>query len=498
MRKATARWLKRLAVWLTAASIGVLVTAVAGYVYLLDKRPDLDVWHHADLDLEYSRRSKVETLDEYLALEDALFQQLDREVYTKTPPGDDDALNRYRRGAMADPGRWPRNWNRTFVLEQPRPKAAVLLLHGLSDSPYSLRTLGEQLHRAGAHVVGLRIPGHGTAPSGLVEVRWQDMAAATRLALNDLATRFPDVPLHVVGYSNGAALALNATLSALEDDSLPLPDRLVLLSPEIQVTALARFAVWQARLGHWLGLEKLAWNDILIEYDPFKYGSFAVNAGDLSYRITAEVQAQLERLGEGEALARMPPTLAFSSVVDATVYAPALVTHLFNPLPPGDHELVLFDINRKADLDGLLVSNPQVMLDAIGLIADREYALTVISNVDAGTPAVAAFELDETGFGGKGIPLRLAWPENVFSLSHVALPFAVTDSLYGAAPTPPSPGVQIGRGVLRGERGVLRISEAAMLRQRWNPFYPYLEARTLDFLGLEFGGHSNGESPASP
>ena len=255
--------------------------------------------------------------------------------------------------------------------------------------------------------------------------------------------------------------------------------------------------MWQARLGHWLGLEKLAWNDILVEYDPFKYGSFAVNAGDLSYRITAEVQEQLKRLGEGEALARMPPTLAFSSVVDATVYAPALVTNLFNPLPPGDHELVLFDINRKADLDGLLVTDPQVMLDAIGLVADHEYALTVISNTDPSRSEVAAYELGEGGPIGRGIPLRLAWPEDVFSLSHVALPFAVTDSLYGAAPTPPSPGVQIGRGVLRGERGVLRISEAAMLRQRWNPFYPYLEARTLDFLGLEFGGESE-EAPPSP
>jgi alpha-beta hydrolase superfamily lysophospholipase len=305
------------------------------------------------------------------------------------------------------------------------------------------------------------------------------------------------VPLQVVGYSNGAALALNATLSALEDDTLPLPDRLVLLSPEIQVTALAKFAVWQARLGHWLGVEKLAWNDILVEYDPFKYGSFAVNAGDLSYRITAEVQAQLDRLGHGDALERMPPTLAFSSVVDATVYTPALVTNLFNPLPPGDHELVLFDINRQADLDGLLTSDPQIMLDAIGLISDHEYALAVISNVSAGRSEVAAFELSEEGLANTGIPLRLAWPEDVFSLSHVALPFAVTDSLYGAAPNPPSPGVQIGRGVLRGERGVLYISEAAMLRQRWNPFYPYLEARTLAFLGLEFGAMSD-EAPSSP
>ena len=454
-----ARWSRRLAVWLAAATVGVLVTAIAGYVYVLDQRPDLHVWHHADLDLEFDRRSPVETIDEYLALEDALFEQLEREVYDRTPPGNGKALNRYRRGALADPGRWPRNWNRTFVLEQAEPGAVLLLLHGLSDSPYSLRTLGRRLHEAGAHVVGLRIPGHGTAPSGLVEVRWQDMAAAVKMALRDLDRQHAGVPLYVVGYSNGAALALHATLEALEDDTLPRPDRLVLLSPEIQVTALAKYAVWQARLGHWLGIEKLAWNDILVEYDPFKYGSFAVNAGDLSYRLTQEVQAQLARLGEDDALERMPPILAFTSV--------------------------LFDINRQADLDGLLTSDPRTTLDAIALISDHEYELTVISNIDPDRPEVAAFDLDKRGVAEAGVPLGLAWPQDVFSLSHVALPFDSSDSLYGARPSPPSPGVSLGDVALRGERGVLHIGEAAMLRQRWNPFYPYLSARTMEFLGLE-------------
>ena len=43
----------------------------------------------------------------------------------------------------------------------------MLLLHGYSDSPYSLRGFGAMMRDAGAHVVGLRIPGHGTAPSAL-------------------------------------------------------------------------------------------------------------------------------------------------------------------------------------------------------------------------------------------------------------------------------------------------------------------------------------------
>ena len=32
---------------------------------------------------------------------------------------------------------------------------------------------------------------------------------------------------------------------------------------------------------------------------------------------------------------------------------------------------------------------------------------------------------------------------------------------------------------------VLQISASDMLRVRWNPFYPYVEARVLEFLGLD-------------
>jgi hypothetical protein len=45
----------------------------------------------------------------------------------------------------------------------------------------------------------------------------------------------------------------------------------------------------------------------------------------------------------------------------------------------------------------------------------------------------------------------------------------------------------LGSLAFRGEKGVLKVSPTAMLRLRWNPFYPYLEQRTLEFLGLGLG-----------
>jgi pimeloyl-ACP methyl ester carboxylesterase len=321
--------LRRILLAATYVAAGALAVLIIGFVAYLDSRPDLDVWHLAELDEELTASSAVQTFEDYLELERRLFTQLDEKVYAKTPAHARRLVNRYYSDSLSDPTRWSPNWNRSFELPAQNPKAGVLLLHGMSDSPYSLRSLGQRLNAAGALVVGLRLPGHGTAPSGLVEVTWQDMAAAVRLAMHHLAERARGVPLVIVGYSNGAALAVHYALSAIADERLPKVEGLVLLSPAIGVSPAAALAVWQARLGHLLGLEKLAWNAILPEYDPFKYGSFAVNAGDVVYRITGQIQRQLDALGGIGALERFPRLLAFSSVVDATVSTRALVDGLF-------------------------------------------------------------------------------------------------------------------------------------------------------------------------
>jgi alpha-beta hydrolase superfamily lysophospholipase len=105
----------------------------------------------------------------------------------------------------------------------------------MSDSPYSLSSLGRRLHSAGAWVIGLRLPGHGTAPSGLLQVKWEDMAAAVRLAMRHLSTKVIERPLYLVGYSNGGALAIQYVISGIKDSTLPKISGIVLISPAIGV-----------------------------------------------------------------------------------------------------------------------------------------------------------------------------------------------------------------------------------------------------------------------
>jgi alpha-beta hydrolase superfamily lysophospholipase len=470
--------------YLAAVVSGCFLVALIALVYVLDSRPELSVWHLADLDEEFSTRSGVTDFTQYRALEDRLFRQLDALVYAKVPTGPDNATNRYSRGSLADPGRWPVNWNRSFELRRGQPRAGILLLHGLSDSPYSMRELGETLYQRGATVLGLRIPGHGTAPSGLVETRWQDMAAAVRLAARHLREETGQKPLYLVGYSNGGALAMEYTLSTLGDKTLPEIAGIILLSPEIGISPVAALAVWQGRLGHLLGLEKLAWNGLLPEYDPYKYGSFAVNAGDVAYRITRRIHRQLSTLQGTGKLEALPPILAFQSSVDATVTASALVAHLFDRLPAGSHELVLFDINRRAEIGTLLQEDPKTVFGPLLNSSERGFDLTVVSNENPESNRVLARtalagEVSASATTGLG-----KWPRGVYSLSHVALPFSPVDPLYGGPQAGDSPGIQLGDLSPRGERGVLRISGNDILRLRWNPFFDYVRSRSIQFTGL--------------
>ena len=75
--------------------------------------------------------------------------------------------SRYTPGGPIDPATFARDWNRSFVLEPDGPpKGAVVLLHGLTDAPYSLRHIAGLYRDAGFVAVAPRIPGHGTPRAG--------------------------------------------------------------------------------------------------------------------------------------------------------------------------------------------------------------------------------------------------------------------------------------------------------------------------------------------
>ncbi len=70
----------------------------------------------------------------------------------------------------------------------------------------------------------------------------------------------------------------------------------------------------------------------------------------------------------------------------------------------------------------------------------------------------------------------------MISLSHVALPIPSDDPLYGQRVPEDDKVLFLGEMAIRGERGLLRISSEWLLRLRYNPFYDFLESRTLGWM----------------
>jgi alpha-beta hydrolase superfamily lysophospholipase len=463
-------------------ALGGTLALLGFFIYHMENRADLSIWHTVSLDAEFTTDSQAEIFADYLNIEDQVFKQLNELIISRVPGSRQQLINRYSPGSLSDPEQWPRNWNRTYELSSPSPNAGVLLLHGMSDSPYSLRGIGEHLHENNNWVLGLRYPGHGTAPSGLTSVRWQDMARSVELAMDHLREKVGDKPVYIIGYSVGGALAVHYALKALTDPRLPRVKKMVLISPAIGVTPLAAFAVWQARLGHILGLEKLEWTDIKLEYDPYKYNSFAVNAGDQTYLLTEEISSLMNARNTDNNLQKLPTLLAFQSSVDATVSSKALVEGLFSKLPPAQHELILFDINRQADIEQVLRNDPKQALDALLDNQGLPFTLSVVRNRDEQNSVTSIFRKPEGGAPLQEITTDLTWPNDIYSLSHVALPFSENDTLYGNTGISSQSGIHLGDLALRGERGVVRITPGDMLRLRWNPFYPFIEQQILEFV----------------
>ena len=389
---------------------------------------------------------------------------------------------RYSKGSASDPATSQPNWNRSFELTANKPVGAVLLLHGMSDSPYSLSALGKALNERGYWVIGLRLPGHGTAPSGLLRIKWQDMAAAVQLAAVHLDKQTASAPLHLVGYSNGAPLALNYALDAMEDDALVRPASLVLLSPAIGLSRGAGLASWMRALASVPGLSGWKWLDVQPEFDPYKYNSFATNAGAVVFDITKRVAERVAARSRSGADPVLPPVLAMKSTVDATVSTQAVVDNLLARLRPNRHELVLYDINRFSRISSVLVADPGPLTAKVMDDGALPFAVSLVTNSSPDSRDVVVLGKKSFSNGMSSVePLNIQWSRDILSLSHIAVPFSPEDRLYGR--TPPGDGsLFLGAIAVQGERGMMRIPADYFMRLRHNPFFDYQQKRIFEWL----------------
>lgn len=433
---------------------------------------------------------EIDTFAHYVQHEQALFAALKNLGAERGYP--EPASSRFHPLGDLNPTRFEVNWNRTVETEAADKRGGVVLVHGMTDSPYSLRTLADAFNKAGFYTLNLRVPGHGTAPGMLDVTDVEQFRAAVRMAMQRAAEQVgADKPLLMVGYSNGAALTVDYVLNALaavddSDDSAGstadvLPQKLVLLSPALGVRAGSEWAFLRAWLGRLPGLKKAGWIQVQPELDPFKYNSFPAFAGQQVYELTDSIAHRMPRLSAA-ARARFPAVLALVSAADSTVPAETVMTNLLDHLPQATAELVVFDINRRHDMQLLVEPARAQWLDTARQREQLPFALSVVTNLSEESSQVQELRRGAGATEWASVELEGRWPRQVYSLSHVALPFRVDDPFYG---DDGSQLVRFANVVLSGEKNLFVLPPDQLMRLRYNPFSDYLQQKILTWAAAQ-------------
>ena len=130
----------------------------------------------------------------------------------------------------------------------------------------------------------------------------------------------------------------------------------------------------------------------------------------------------------------------------------------------------------------MLVSDPGPLTLRLLEQDTLPFHFTLITNADEDSIEVVGWRKPALAARAAKEPLDLDWPRGMISLSHVSLPFPPDDPLYGRYEPERDDRVYLGTVAIQGERGLLRLPTDWLLRLRHNPFYDYLEKRTLDWI----------------
>jgi alpha-beta hydrolase superfamily lysophospholipase len=231
---------------------------------------------------------------------------------------------------------------------QGRYQKGIVLTHGLLDSTYNMRPIGEFFQSQCFYVLAMLLPGHGTRPGDLLTARWQEWADATHFAATQLALHANT--LFLAGHSIGG------TLSVLEAARNPDIDALVLFAPAIAITDTARFARYISVLGKifpkagWLGTDP---DEAVYRYESMSFSSVAETWKVINTTREAVTQQT-----------RQLPTFTVASMQDTTVSIPAILDYMANNTSPLSRTILY---SRNENEDG-------------GLELDRIPNLTTISS----------------------------------------------------------------------------------------------------------------------
>ncbi len=129
--------------------------------------------------------------------------------------------------------------NKPFLLLHPqKTERSLLMVHGLTDSPHSMRDLARIFHARGYNVAAVLLPGHGTCAQDLMRVtlkEWRDEVALGFAAASALGEE-----ISLAGYSTGGALVLDALARNYRAAAPAAISDVLLFTPALRLVAAKR------------------------------------------------------------------------------------------------------------------------------------------------------------------------------------------------------------------------------------------------------------------
>lgn len=256
-----------------------------------------------------------------------------------------------------------------------------LLIHGLTDSPYMMRSISESLHRAYpcAVIRAVLLPGHGTAPGDTLTMKHEDWMRVTDYGVKSFQKDGRIRELYLIGFSTGTALAIRHMKDGKNSDKIK---GLILLSPAVKAKSPL---IWAAGA---MGVFK-EWERVYAEKDAARYESFSFNAAAEFYRLTHELTSTGFTLNA--------PVLMAVSADDDTI-----------------------DANAARSFFCSSASSPRRALI---------WYRSAFTNDGATTPCgdIATVDLKNPDQRYNGVPYRVA------NISHIAVPVSPGDRHYGVS-----------------------------------------------------------------
>lgn len=205
---------------------------------------------------------------------------------------------------------------------------AVLLVHGLGDSPYSFVDVAEHLVSKGYLVRTILLPGHSSRPADLALPDYRDWQAVVEHHVQLLQAKKLDVWLG--GYSTGANLV---TSYASTDENI---QGLLLFAPAFKpinpLTGLAQFAKYIVN-----------WGTYRQENNYLRYNSFAMGGVDKYHESTVWVNETLASKLYSK------PVFMILSEADGTIDSEYAYQQFSQRMPNNDSHLVWLGEMERAD-----------------------------------------------------------------------------------------------------------------------------------------------------